>query len=73
MPQFKPDENAKIIAACLETHQGKAMLKVLEDLFYHNDAFEEEKTHLTAFRLGQRDVVSYLLDCIPNMEWKGEN
>lgn len=38
---------------------GKAVVKALEDEFYHGEIFDSDP-HKTAYNLGRRDVVVYL-------------
>lgn len=51
------EERIKQFKRTFETIDGQAVLKYLEDKYYHKRTYSKDAPHHTSFREGQRDVV----------------
>lgn len=59
-------EKSQLVHRVAETHDGKALLDMLEQTFERRSLFDDS-TNKMAYNLGQRDVVQYLRELAENM------
>ena len=52
----------------LQSYHAEQMLNLLEDLYYHQDCHAKGDPYETAFRLGQRDVISFMREFKPPLD-----